>query len=225
LIADASTLSRLLGHAFTDRGLLEEALRHRSAGARHNERLEFLGDSLLNAVVAAALYRRYPQATEGRLSRLRASLVNQEALAGVARELELGQYLQLGTGELRSGGGRRASILADALEAVLGAVYLDGGFEACERVVLGLLGDRLGELEAVASKDPKTKLQEWLQSRRLPLPSYQVRGVFGEPHEQHFVVECLLGEVGRSATGEGSSRRKAEQQAAHRVLEQLGETP
>jgi ribonuclease III len=220
---DAAKLATALGYRFADTGLLEEALTHRSAGAPHSERLEFLGDAMLNAAVAGALYRRYPQATEGRLSRLRASLVNQETLAMLAQALDLGEYLRLGVGELRSGGSRRASILADALEAVFGAVYLDGGFDACEKVILGLIEERL-EHTSLAVKDPKTRLQEWLQSRRLPLPSYQVRRLSGEPHEQHFVVECLVENLGRRATGEGGSRRKAEQQAARKVLEQLEHT-
>jgi ribonuclease-3 len=222
---DPAKLATALGYRFADAGLLAEALTHRSAGAPHNERLEFLGDAMLNAVVAGALYRRYPQATEGRLSRLRASLVNQETLAILAQTLDLGEYLRLGAGELRSGGSRRASILGDALEAVFGAVYLDGGFDACTKAILRLIEGRLEHISVVALKDPKTRLQEWLQSRRLPLPSYQVRRLSGEPHEQHFVVECLVEDLGRRATGEGGSRRKAEQQAARKVLEQLEQTP
>jgi ribonuclease-3 len=219
---DTTGFCRTLGYEFADPALLEEALTHSSEGTPHNERLEFLGDALLNAVVAAALYRCHPKASEGRLSRLRAALVNQEALATQAQQLGLGDNLRLGAGEIRSGGYRRPSILAGAFEAVIGAIYLDGGFDSCERVILTLFEERAAVTSAVSLKDPKTLLQEWLQSRRLSLPSYRVREVSGEPHEQSFLVECSVLELGRSATGKGSSRRKAEQEAARKLLGLLG---
>jgi ribonuclease-3 len=219
---DPERLSSRLGHAFADPQLLDDALTHRSAQARHNERLEFLGDAVLGFLVAEALWRRFPQATEGELSRLRAQLVNREALAQVAQDLELGQYLRLGTGELRSGGHARESILADAVEAVLAALYLDGGLEVVRRVVDRLLGERLAALSPETQrKDAKTRLQEYLQARRLRLPTYEVIEATGEDHAQTFVVRCAVEALGRSTTAAGPSRRKAEQFAAERLLETL----
>jgi ribonuclease-3 len=219
---DPQRLSRQLGHAFADPELLDDALTHRSAQARHNERLEFLGDAVLGFVVAEALWRRFPQATEGELSRLRAQLVNRETLARVAQELELGQYMRLGAGELRSGGHARESILADAVEAVLAALYLDGGLEVVRAVVDRVLGPRLAALSPETQrKDAKTRLQEWLQARRLALPAYEVVDTSGEDHAQTFVVRCTVDALGRAATAAGSSRRKAEQLAAERLLETL----
>ena len=219
---DPERLSRRLGHAFADPQLLDDALTHRSAQARHNERLEFLGDAVLGFLVAEALWRRFPQATEGELSRLRAQLVNREALAQVAQDLEIGQYLRLGTGELRSGGHARESILADAVEAVLAALYLDGGLEVVRRVVDRLLGERLAALSPETQrKDAKTRLQEYLQARRLRLPTYEVIEATGEDHAQTFVVRCAVEALGRSSTAAGPNRRKAEQLAAERLLETL----
>ncbi len=215
-------LCRRLGYQFTQASLLEDALTHRSAGSQNNERLEFLGDAILNFTIAAELYQRFNQADEGELSRLRASLVNAQALAILSRGLNLGECLTLGSGELKSGGFRRESILADALEAVFGAVYLDGGFEACRNLILRLYLDTLTELPAAADlKDPKTQLQEFLQSRKRPLPSYQVIEVSGESHAQTFIVECRAEGLPTATRGQGSSRRKAEQEAASNALRLL----
>lgn len=220
MIADRGTLQRLLGRTFSDPGLLTLALTHRSAGGKNNERLEFLGDALINAFVAEILYRRHSDLEEGDLSRLRASLVNQETLAEVARELDLGSYLILGPGELKSGGYRRASILADALEGLVGAVYLDAGFEAARQVVLLLLESRLATPPSAESlKDAKTRLQEMLQARELPLPVYAVESVRGEPHKQMFRVSCSVVPLQIRTEGEAASRRAAEQDAARRALE------
>lgn len=217
-----ASLRRALGHGFADNELLELALTHRSAGGRNNERLEFLGDALINACVAEALYRRHSELEEGDLSRLRASLVNQDTLAEVARELDLGSHLTLGPGELKSGGFRRASILADALEAVVGAVFLDAGFEAARRVTLGLLESRLSApLSTEALKDAKTRLQEALQARELPLPVYAVESVRGEPHKQTFRVSCTVPALQVRTEGEAGSRRAAEQEAARHALEAI----
>lgn len=217
-----TTLLRALGRGFGDETLLDLALTHRSVGGRNNERLEFLGDALVNACVADALYRRHAELEEGDLSRLRASLVNQEALADVARELDLGSYLSLGPGELKSGGHRRASILADALEALIGAVFLDAGFEAAHAVVSRLLESRLAApLSTEALKDSKTRLQEVLQARDLPLPVYAVESVRGEPHKQTFRVSCSLQSLDIRTEGEGGSRRNAEQEAARHALERI----
>lgn len=215
-------LERRLGHAFADPGLAGQALTHRSYGASHNERLEFLGDGLLNCAVATLLYERFPKLPEGDLSRLRAALVNQSSLSEVATRLGLGERLRLGEGELKSGGFRRPSILADALEALLGAVYLDGGFEAVRRAVETLFAERLDETgELPVAKDPKTALQEHLQGRRLQLPRYAVQRTEGEAHDQTFTVECRVDDLGLAATGRGASRRAAEQAAAEAVLAQL----
>lgn len=218
--SSAARLRAVLGYAFRQPGLLEEALTHRSASPRHNERLEFLGDALLNLVMAEYLFQRYPQASEGELSRLRATLVKGEALAELARGLKLGGQLWLGQGELRSGGSQRESILADALEAIFGAVYLDGGLDACRALILHLYRNELAGLASASElKDPKTRLQEYLQARQQPLPVYSVLEIRGEPHAQSFTVECAVAE--RRAVAVGSNRRKAEQDAARRMLEQL----
>lgn len=218
--SSAVRLRAALNYAFRQPGLLEEALTHRSAAPRHNERLEFLGDALLNLVIAEYLFQCYPQASEGELSRLRATLVKGEALAELARGLKLGEELRLGQGELRSGGPQRESILADALEAIFGAVYLDGGLDACRALILRLYQDDLvGLASASELKDPKTRLQEYLQARQQPLPIYSVLEIHGEPHAQTFTVECAVAD--RRAVAMGSSRRKAEQDAARRLLEQL----
>jgi len=208
-------LLRLLGYRFSDPLLLRQALTHRSYGAPHNERLEFLGDGVLNFIIASLLYERFPVLPEGDLSRLRAHLVNQETLSQLARTLDLGQYLLLGEGELKSGGFRRPSILADAFEGILGAIYVDGGFEAAVDVVRRIYEPLLAELDPKSlGKDPKTLLQEYLQGRRLSLPLYNVVSVSGEAHEQRFQVECVILELSIRAEGEGSSRRSAEQNAA-----------
>lgn len=211
-----------LGYRFQDRALLDEALTHRSFGQPNNERLEFLGDSILNCAIAMALYSRFAVLREGELSRLRASLVRQEGLHQVALRLDLGAYLRLGEGELKSGGARRPSILADALEAVLAAVYLDGGFEAARDVIHALYAPMIDDIDpAAALKDPKTALQEFLQARRLSLPSYDTVGVHGEAHAQEFEVECTVESFGLTTSGRGPSRRTAEQQSAQHALDQL----
>lgn len=215
-------LLRRLGYAFNDPVLLTEALTHRSAGSRHNERLEFLGDAILNFIVAEQLFGRFSRATEGELSRLRASLVKKETLAILAQDLDLGEYLNLGPGELKSGGWRRESILADTLEALIGAIYLDGGIEPARRFILTILDERL---EAASPKkelkDPKTRLQEYLQSRRLALPNYTVLSIEGAAHAQIFRIECRAEAIGLVAEAVGASRRKAEQAAAENVLRML----
>jgi ribonuclease-3 len=215
-------LERRLGHAFSNQELARQALTHRSHGTPHNERLEFLGDSLLNCAVATLLYARFPRLPEGDLSRLRAGLVNQASLSEIASGLGLGERLRLGEGELKSGGFRRPSILADALEALLGAVYLDAGFEAMRAAVERLMGERLeGREGRPVKKDPKTALQELLQGRRLALPRYSVQRTEGEAHEQTFTVECRVDDLAIAASGQGASRRAAEQAAAELVLAQL----
>lgn len=215
-------LTQALGYVFNAPELLRSALTHRSFGSKHNERLEFLGDAVLSFIISSELYARFPALDEGRLSRLRASLVKGDTLAELARGLALGEYLQLGSGELKSGGFRRASILADALEAVIGAIYLDGGIDATRRVVLALYGDNLDNVSpSVNLKDPKTRLQEYLQSRRLPLPQYEVVSVTGEAHDQTFVVRCFVQGLPEPTEGVGASRRRAEQAAAEAALKTL----
>ena len=211
-----------LGYRFRDESLLDTALTHRSVGSRNYERLEFLGDSVLNFVISADLFQRCPDLREGDLSRMRAYLVKGERLHELARRLELGDYLMLGSGEMKSGGHHRASILADAVEGIFGAIYLDGGFEACRQVILELYRPLLEDLPGVETlKDPKTRLQEWLQSRRLPLPRYEVIQMSGRDHERQFEVACELEHLHKTVKGRGSSRRKAEQAAASQALEIL----
>jgi len=220
--ADLDWLAERLGWRARDAALVGRALTHRSAGGADNERLEFLGDAVLSFLIAELLYREFGDAPEGDLSRCRAALVSGETLADVAEALEIGARLRLGPGELRSGGFRRRSILADAFEALLGAVYLDGGLEAARAVVERLWRPRLAALRAAPPpKDPKTRLQEYLQARGLGLPAYSVESIGGEPHEQLFVVRCSVAALGASAEGRGSSRRRAEQLAAERVLDGL----
>lgn len=213
----------LIGHAFSDPALLKQALTHRSAGAPHNERLEFLGDSIVNMMAAEALYRRWPKADEGAMTRARAELVREGALAVIGRTLELGERLTLGPGEMKSGGHRRDSILADAVEAVVAAIYLDAGFEACQAVVLPWFSASIEALPASGrpEKDPKTRLQEWLQARQKALPQYELVSESGDDHAKHFRVRCIVADPAASTEGEGASRRLAEQQAAAAVLEQL----
>jgi len=221
-MADVARLQRALDYVFTDPQLLTLALTHRSAGGHNNERLEFLGDSILNHIIAEALYQQFPQAREGDMSRMRASLVKGDTLAEVARELQLGDYLVLGPGERKSGGHRRSSILADAFEAVVGAVLLDSTVERCRMSVLGWFAVRLEQLSrGAADKDAKTQLQEYLQGRRNPLPEYELLGVQGEDHKQQFRVACRLQKPALIVEGAGSSRRKAEQAAARSALEKL----
>lgn len=213
-----------LGHRFASSQLLAQALTHRSAGAPHNERLEFLGDALVNLFVAEALYARWPRADEGALTRARAELVRESSLAAIARTLELGANLTLGPGELKSGGHRRDSILADALEAIVAAVYLDSGFEHCRGIVLPWFEPAFAALPPPhkVGKDAKTRLQEWLQARQDPLPNYILEAEYGEEHARTFRVRCELpGRPHVSAEGTGGSRRVAEQAAAEAVLEQL----
>jgi len=211
-----------LGYRCRDAALLASALTHRSAGGQHNERLEFLGDAVLNCVVAMLVFREFGAASEGDLSRFRASLVSGEALAVIAAEIKLGDHLRLGPGELRSGGFRRKSILADTLEAVFGAICLEGGFDAAAEVIERLIVPRLGRLPSAAElKDPKTRLQEALQARALPLPVYTVEAVTGEAHNQRFEVRCAVDALGLDARASGSSRRSAEQAAAQQLLQNL----
>jgi ribonuclease-3 len=214
-----SWVERSFGYVFAQPALCHAAVSHRSIGAEHNERLEFLGDSVLNCCVARMLYDAHHQADEGALSRLRATLVSGETLAQIAGELGLGQHLRLGAGELKTGGFRRASILADALEAILGAIFLDSGFDAAAAVVARIMVPRMSELPAAdALKDPKTRLQEALQAHGLALPIYTLTAVAGDPHQQSFTISCEVPVLGMSAVGEGASRRRAEQLAAAKLL-------
>jgi ribonuclease-3 len=216
----AATLRERLDHAFHRPELLQHALTHRSYGAQHNERLEFVGDAVLNCVVGLTLYERFPGLAEGDLSRVRAGLVNQETLARVARRLHLGREIRLGEGEQRSGGADRPSILADALEAIFGAVFVDAGFDAARRVIVECFGEILAAADPAAlGKDPKTRLQEWLQGRRLPTPDYVVTLTTGEAHAQTFEVECRIPALNVVTTGRGSSRRAAEQVAAELAVD------
>jgi ribonuclease-3 len=215
-------IERAVGYRFHNVELLRQALTHRSHGNPHNERLEFLGDSILNCCIAAALFDRFRSLREGDLSRLRASLVRQEALHRLADGMALGDHLLLGEGELKSGGFRRPSILADALEAVFGAIFLDGGFVESQAVIGRLYGPLLAEIDPEnAAKDAKTALQEWLQSRRHPLPRYVLRATRGDAHAQAFDVDCTLDDLGLVFSGSGASRRAAEQDAARQALERL----
>ncbi len=217
-----SRLQGILGYEFSDPDLLTLALTHRSAGGRNNERLEFLGDSLVNHVVAEALYHRYPRAREGDLTRMRAALVRKDSLSEIAAALDLGEFLALGSGERKAGVHRRSSILADALEAVAGAILLDGGAERARDCVLAWFQDALASPGLLnSSKDPKTRLQEFLQGRHRPLPDYQLVRVEGEGHAQHFHVACQLREPRLRTEGSGSSRRRAEQVAAAAALQRL----
>jgi len=216
------TLEQQLGYLFRRKALLTQALTHRSFGSPHNERLEFLGDSVLGCVVAQSLLEKFPEASEGELSRLRASLVRRETLAAVARELGLPGHLRLGRGEDASGGTRRPSILADALEAVYGAVLVDGGYEAARTVVLATLSPAMDAVdERAKGKDAKTRLQEMLQARRQGLPRYEVIATRGAAHAQQFDVECTVPGMDLRARGSGSSRRAAEQEAAEALLGRL----
>lgn len=220
-----SWVERSFGYVFLQPALCHAALTHRSAGSEHNERLEFLGDSILNCSVARMLYDAHPQADEGALSRLRATLVSGDTLAQIAQQLGVGEHLRLGPGELKSGGFRRASILADALEAILGAIFLDSGYDGAAAVVERLMATRLSTLPAAdLLKDPKTRLQEALQGRGLALPVYTLTAVTGDAHAQSFTVTCEVPVFEVAAVGEGASRRRAEQLAATKVLDLLPAT-
>jgi ribonuclease III len=215
-------LERRIGYSFARPDLLDQALTHRSYGTDHNERLEFLGDGVLNCVIAAELFERFAAAKEGELSRHRAALVSEPALGRQAEALGLGQRLRLGAGEVKSGGSGRVSILADAFEAMIGAVFLDGGFEAAREVIRRLYANQLADIDLRDSgKDPKTLLQELLQARRIALPQYSVVATQGAAHNQRFEVECVIAELSVRTRGNGSSRRIAEQEAARRAFEQL----
>ena len=218
----AQSVARKLGHVFSDAALLKTALTHRSFGTPNNERLEFLGDGILDFVIAAALFHRFPNLPEGDLSRLRANLVRQESLHCLALELGIGEVLRLGEGELRSGGAQRPSILADALEALFGAIYLDAGFVAAQGVIEKLYAPLIDELKpGHFQKDAKTRLQEWLQGRKKPLPRYQLMETTGAAHEQRFEVACHIDSPALRTIGHGSSRRIAEQVAAEQALKEL----
>jgi len=215
-------LYKRLGYTFVEEANIVEALTHRSANKHHNERLEFLGDAILGMVIAKALYLRFPKQPEGKLTRMRSSLVKGDTLAEVAREFELGELLLLGPGELKSGGFRRDSILADAVESIIGAIYLEAGMAKCETLILDWFACRLKALDPEAvSKDDKTRLQEYLQSNKHPLPLYEVTEIKGKSHDQTFYVECNVEGLDKAVVGKGNSRRRAEQKAAKQAFEKL----
>ena len=215
-------LQRRIGYRFADAQLLSRALTHRSFGADHNERLEFLGDAVLSLAISGLLFERFAGSDEGDLTRVRAHLVREDSLHRVAVQLGLPEVLNLGEGEARGGGAQRASILADALEAVLGATFLDGGFDAARALVQGLFGEVIQTTDVASwSKDAKTELQEWLQARRLPVPTYRISATRGQAHAQTFEVECVVPALNLTESGEGRSRRVAEQEAARRMLDAL----
>lgn len=221
-MADLGILLEKIAYRFNDGSLLVEALSHRSSGSCNYERLEFLGDGFLNFTIAAELYKHRPDEDEGALSRLRASLVRQSTLAEIARELKLGEYMNLGVGELRSGGFKRDSILSDVVESIIGAVFLDAGYDEARALVLRLYGNRIDELPPSAElKDPKTRLQEWLQGRSLERPDYEVINTTGKSHDMRFTVRCKLPEPVLSVEATATSRRKAEQAAAALLLVEL----
>lgn len=219
---NSNDLSKILSYSFNDAALLETAVTHRSYDSKNNERLEFLGDSVLSLVISNELYSRFPDCNEGALSRIRASLVKGETLSELAKDINLGEYIKLGSGELKSGGFRRASILADVFEAVIGAIYLDGGITQAENFILSQFEARLKKIDPdEVSKDPKTQLQEYLQARGLQLPIYEVISVTGKSHDQTFTVEGRVDNVRQVVKGKGKSRRYAEQQVAQKILELL----
>jgi len=225
VIRDPKLLSAKLGLTFNNPELFSTALTHRSAGAKNNERLEFLGDSILGFMIAEILYDKFSEAPEGVLSRLRANLVNQDALAELAREHRFGDYLLLGSGELKSGGFRRESILSDALEAVIGALYLDQGIDVCKQWIEGLFQDKIQALSLDNwQKDPKTQLQELMQSKKIDLPEYTLLTMSGLPHEQTFKVKCTIPLLKDACIGTGVSRKRAEQAAAEKMLRLLEKT-
>jgi len=213
-------LSKKLGYDFDNPTLLIQALTHRSAKGAHNERLEFLGDSILGFIIAEQLFQQFPKENEGDLTRMRSSLVKGVTLAEIARNFDLGQHLILGPGELKSGGHRRESILEDAVEAIIGAIYLDSNIHTCKTLVLSWFEKRLKAIKpGQAQKDPKTRLQEYLQGRKIPLPIYEVIETTGQSHNQEFTVRCTTSEIDKEVITKGTSRRKAEQAAAEKVLE------
>lgn len=215
-------LLKKIGYQFRQPALLQVALTHRSRGGDHNERLEFLGDAVVNFVIAEILYHRFPKATEGDLSRWRASLVNRDTLAELAKKYDLGKYMLLGPGEMRSGGSERLSILSCAMEALIGAVYLDGGYDTVCKCIADWFDELINALSSAAShKDPKTLLQEYLQSHKLALPVYTVESIEGEAHQQVFIVSCFVDGVSGKTMGKGTSRRRAEQDSAQAMLEVL----
>lgn len=216
---DLDTLCRSLGYQFRDRGLLELALTHRSHGVFHNERLEFLGDALLNFLTADRLYKEYSDLSEGGLSRLRANLVNGEVLAQLAAELNINHYLRLGAGEMKSGGENRRSILSNTMEAVIGSIFLDGGIDACRERIYHWYEERFAAItEEGVKKDSKTLLQEYVQSKKMSLPHYEILSIEGKEHNQLFRVQCRIPDTARAAVGQGTSRRRAEQEAAQKLL-------
>jgi ribonuclease-3 len=218
---DVSLLFKKIGYSFNDVCLLQQAMTHRSFRGAHNERLEFLGDSILSFVIADALYHQFPKVREGDLSRMRSTLVRGQTLAEIGLEFELGQFLRLGPGELKSGGYRRESTLADAVEAIIGAAFLDSDIETCRTLVLSWYEKRLKEISpGLNQKDPKTLLQEYLQSRKVPLPSYNVIDTKGQAHNQIFTVECVIQDQPQ-VVATGSSRRKGEQKAAELALKMI----
>lgn len=218
-MSDMNELMERLGYCFQDQAFLVQALRHRSVGPDNNERLEFLGDSVLGVIITTELYRRYPNTREGDLSRLRASLVNGETLASISMDLGVADYLNLGPGEQKSGGQHRHSILADALEAIVGAIFMDAGIEGCQRCVLSWYGERVDDLSKLTpTKDAKSTLQEWLQGQQLPLPEYHVK-MTGRAHAQTFIVTCRVKGLAHVTEGKSTTRRKAEQIAAEKFLE------
>jgi ribonuclease-3 len=224
LIQEPGKLAKKLGLSFRNPVLVKRALTHRSADSDNNERLEFLGDSVLGFVIAERLYRKFTEADEGVLSRLRATLVNQTSLANIARKLNLGEFLILGSGELKSGGYRRDSILSDALEALIGALLVDQGMDACRHWILSLFAEQIDGLSVSDwRKDPKTRLQEAMQARGLELPAYILKSVTGQPHDQSFCVECRVSLTSETCEGSGSSRKKAEQQSAEKMLAKLAQ--
>ena len=217
-----AALQQRIGHRFADASLLTCALTHRSFGADHNERLEFLGDAVLSLAISGLLFERFAGSDEGDLTRVRAHLVREDSLHRVAVQIGLPEVVRLGEGEARGGGAQRASILADALEAVIGATFRDGGFDAASAVVEGLFGEVIQTTDVASwSKDAKTELQEWLQARRLPVPTYRISATRGQAHAQTFEVECLVPALNLVEPGEGRSRRVAEQEAARRMLDSL----
>ncbi|WP_145988269.1 ribonuclease III [Thalassotalea sp. HSM 43] len=215
-------LQKKLGYQFNDQKLLVTALTHRSAKGDNNERLEFLGDSILGYIIARALFDQFPKASEGELTRMRSTLVRGVTLAELGRDFELGESLVLGPGELKSGGFRRDSILEDAIEAIIGAVFLDSDMDTCRDLVLSWFAPRLAQISPGQSqKDPKTRLQEYLQGRKLALPKYDVIDTSGQAHNQQFTVSCQVESIKNAIITKGTSRRKAEQAAAEQALEQL----
>ncbi|URJ31234.1 ribonuclease III [Blochmannia endosymbiont of Camponotus sp.] len=215
-------LQKKLGYIFTQNNLLLQALTHRSSSNQHNERLEFLGDAILNYVITNVLYHKFPHISEGDMSRMRANLVRENTLATLAREFNLGEYLQLGQGELKTGGYHRESILANTIEAIIGSIFLDSNIQTIEVLITNWYQVRLDQMNPCdKQKDPKTRLQEYMQHRRLPLPIYWVNQIIGEAHNQIFTINCQINELKQPVIGSGSSRRRAEQDAAGKTLEIL----